>query len=81
MIGSVHEHSGSKTTNFPLLTERSRFTDDTVMTIAVADCLLHDKNPAATLRQWGRRFPARRVQRHVPQLIDGQQPERLWKLG
>ena len=30
VVGSVHEHSGTKTTDFPLLTDRSRFTDDTV---------------------------------------------------
>ncbi len=40
IIGSVHEHAGTKTKDFPLFTPRSRFTDDTVMTVAVADALL-----------------------------------------
>ena len=57
VVGSVHEHSGTKTTDFLLLTDRSRFTDDTVITIAVADCLLNDRDPAATLRSWGRKYP------------------------
>ena len=56
VVGSVHEHSRTKTTDFPLLIKRSKFTDDTVMTIAVADCLLNDRDPAATLRSWGRKF-------------------------
>ena len=63
VVGSVHEHSGTKTTDFPLLIDRSRFTDDTVMTIAVADCLLNDCDPAATLRSWGRRYPKSRYGR------------------
>lgn len=36
IIGSVHEHSSTKTKDFPLFVERCRFTDDTVLTIAVA---------------------------------------------
>lgn len=40
VIGSVHERSGTKTKDFPLLTEHSRFTDDTVLTVAVAEKLL-----------------------------------------
>jgi ADP-ribosylglycohydrolase len=41
VIGSVYERRSVKTTNFPLvLTGASRFTDDTVLTVAVAGCLL-----------------------------------------
>lgn len=40
IIGSVHEHAGTKTKSFPLFTPASTFTDDTVLTAAVADCLL-----------------------------------------
>jgi ADP-ribosylglycohydrolase len=41
VIGSVHEGSGTKTKVFPLFVEDSQFTDDTVLTVAVADRLLH----------------------------------------
>jgi len=41
VIGSVHEGSGIKTKDFPLFVEDSRFTDDTVLTVAVAQRLLH----------------------------------------
>jgi ADP-ribosylglycohydrolase len=58
IIGSVYERRAKKTTDFPLLVTRSRFTDDTVMTVAVADCLLHGHPYAATLRSYGRRWPA-----------------------
>src|SRR5947207_3306094 len=40
IIGSVHEGAGTKTKTFPLFVADSRFTDDTVLTIAVAEqCL------------------------------------------
>jgi len=41
VIGSVHEHAGTKSTDFELFVPGSRFTDDTVLAVAVADCLLH----------------------------------------
>ncbi|MDX2036952.1 MAG: ADP-ribosylglycohydrolase family protein [Isosphaeraceae bacterium] len=41
VIGSVHEGASTKTKDFPLFVEESRFTDDTVLTVAVADRLLH----------------------------------------
>lgn len=41
IVGSLYEFSGNniKTTKFPLFSERSHFTDDTVMTCAVAECI------------------------------------------
>ena len=40
IIGSVHEYSGIRCADFPLFVPDSGFTDDSVLTIAVADCLL-----------------------------------------
>lgn len=40
IIGSVHEGAGTKTRDFPLFVADSRFTDDTVLTVAVAAKLL-----------------------------------------
>jgi ADP-ribosylglycohydrolase len=59
IIGSVHERADIKRTDFTLFKKNSSFTDDTVMTMAVADCLLHRKPYAATLREYGRRYPNR----------------------
>lgn len=39
-IGSPYEHHDIKTKDFPLFSEESRLTDDSVMTIAVADALI-----------------------------------------
>jgi len=43
IIGSVHEHIETKTTEFDLFVSASSFTDDTVLAVAVADCLLNGK--------------------------------------
>ena len=40
IIGSVHEGAGTKTKDFPLFVPQCRFTDDTVLTVAVAARLL-----------------------------------------
>ena len=43
IIGSPYEFDmGSKTKDFPLFSHHSTFTDDTVMTIAVAEAFLDD---------------------------------------
>jgi len=40
IIGSVHEFERTKTTSFDLFVADSMFTDDTVLAVAVAECLL-----------------------------------------
>lgn len=57
VIGSVHESTGTKTTEFPLFTPASRFTDDTVLTVAVAHAILSNSDYSAAVKQFGRRFP------------------------
>ncbi|MEK6476538.1 ADP-ribosylglycohydrolase family protein [Catalinimonas sp. 4WD22] len=57
IIGSVYEASPIKRTDFPLFQSASTFTDDTVLTVAVADCLLNQKDYTATLQQYGRKYP------------------------
>ncbi|MCK6385545.1 MAG: hypothetical protein L6Q52_14550 [Rhodocyclaceae bacterium] len=39
IIGSAYEFREWKSREFPLFSEKSEFTDDTVCTIAVAECL------------------------------------------
>ena len=59
IIGSVYEFNAWKCSEFPLFSEKSEFTDDTVCTIAVAECLLDGSDPTAALRKWGYRYPGR----------------------
>src|SRR5262245_11309193 len=44
VIGSVHEFGCGKTKDFPLFVADSRYTDDSVHTVAVADWLLTGKD-------------------------------------
>lgn len=57
IIGSVYEASPIKRTDFPLFSHHSRFTDDTVMTVAVASALLNNEAYETSLRAFGRCYP------------------------
>ena len=67
MIGAPYEFDrGNKTKDFPLFSRFSQFTDDSVMTIAVAEALLDSmgkteeetkKALVASMQKWGRRYP------------------------
>ena len=57
IIGSVYERNNIKTTDFPLFTEESRFTDDTVLTVAVAHAILENLDYSETLKIYGRQYP------------------------
>jgi ADP-ribosylglycohydrolase len=57
IIGSVYEGNPIKRTDFPLFDERCRFTDDTVLTIAVAYAILERVDYGKALKMFGRRYP------------------------
>ena len=57
IIGSIYEAAPIKTTDFPLFGKGVRFTDDTVLTVAVAEALRTDGNYVRTLKKWGRKYP------------------------
>ena len=60
IIGSVYEQINTRSATFPLFTKRNRFTDDTVMTIAIADWLLHGGTLPHIMQEWGKyRYPYR----------------------
>ena len=65
IVGSRYEWNNIKTKEFPLLGEGCRFTDDTVMTVALAEAIqncrkkqisLYDASVAA-FQQYGNRYP------------------------
>lgn len=57
IIGSVYEHRPIKSKDFPLFRPDSRFTDDTVLTVAVAGAILSGCPYAEAVREFGRRHP------------------------
>jgi ADP-ribosylglycohydrolase len=57
IIGSVHEHVGTKTKEFPLFTPLTRFTDDTVLTVAVADAVLNGRDYVDSFHEYVSEYP------------------------
>ncbi len=57
LIGSRFETAPIKTTEFELFHPDCRFTDDTVLTLAVADTLIHGADLMDTLKEYYHRYP------------------------
>ncbi len=57
IIGSVYEFWQIKTKDFPLFDEGCKFTDDTVLTVAIADAILSGRPYRDALLDFGRRYP------------------------
>lgn len=57
IIGSIYEAHPIKSKNFPLFSPGCRFTDDSVLTVAVAGAILTGRSYAASVRELGNRFP------------------------
>ncbi len=57
IVGSIYEFDNVKTTNFPLFSRESSYTDDSIMTVAVADWLLHGGELAKIMQGYGRKYP------------------------
>gem|GEM_PF-620294 len=60
IVGSPYEFNNIKTTDFPLFSNKSKFTDDTVMTLAVAEALMEGGKPenyVAAMKKYGSLYP------------------------
>lgn len=57
IIGSVYEWNWIKYKDFPLFDPRCGFTDDTVLTVAVAEAILTDTPYVDCIRRFARRYP------------------------
>ncbi len=57
MIGSIYEFDNIKVKDFPLFSKTSTFTDDSILTIAIADAVLNDRDYQKTLRDYVQRYP------------------------
>jgi ADP-ribosylglycohydrolase len=59
IIGSVYEYNPIKVDNFPLFSTGNRFTDDTVLTVALADSILHGTEYVQNLKKYYFAYPGR----------------------
>ena len=57
IIGSVYEHRPIKNKDFPLFHPRCTFTDDTVLTVAVADAILTGRSYLQSVRTLAHHYP------------------------
>jgi ADP-ribosyl-[dinitrogen reductase] hydrolase len=58
IAGSIYEWKRIKTESFePFLAPEAIFTDDSVLTVAVADALVNGRPPVESFKDWGRRYP------------------------
>ena len=62
IIGSRFERESAKNERFKqkefeLFTPESRFTDDTILSVAVADAILHKQDYAQTIKQYAQNYP------------------------
>ena len=91
MIGAPYEFDrGDKTKEFPLFCKYSRFTDDSVMTIAVAEALLdfrfrEDEDIKAglveSMRKWGKKYPDAGYGRKFYHWLHARHPEPYGSYG
>lgn len=56
IIGSIYEFHNIKTKDFPLFSVDSCFTDDTVLSVAVADTILNQGDYGKNIKQYYRRY-------------------------
>jgi ADP-ribosylglycohydrolase len=57
IIGSIYEGYPIKTKDFPLFQPQCRFTDDSVLTVAVAKAILDGSEYLPEIREIGRKYP------------------------
>jgi ADP-ribosylglycohydrolase len=57
VIGSVYEYSRQKVYDFPLFSSSSNITDDSILTLAVADAILHQRSYLECIREYAQAYP------------------------
>lgn len=57
IIGSTFEFCSTKRTDFELFGTHSKFTDDTILTVAIADAILTSRDYAKVMQEYGKRYP------------------------
>lgn len=58
VVGSVYEFNNIKTKDFKFITEKNNFTDDTIMTVAVANALMNDLDVEKEIKRMGLKYPS-----------------------
>ena len=75
IIGSVYEFDNIKTVDFELFNDESKFTDDSVLTVATMDVLLNKTGYAEVYQRYGRAYPHRGYGSNFKDWIDSDNPK------
>ena len=83
VIGSVFEWENTRSTDFHLFSFQTMFTDDSVLTIAIADAILNGKPYREAVLEWGRKYPNRGYGGYFRQwlYLENPQPYNSWGNG
>jgi ADP-ribosylglycohydrolase len=81
VIGSVYEWNNIKTTDFDLFNTQCKYTDDTVLTIAVADSILNNKDFSNTIWEYGRKYRGRGYGGNFRNWLDSDNPKPYGSFG
>jgi len=83
IVGSIYEFNNHRSKEFPLFGKGCDFTDDSVLTVAVADCLMHQGNYAEYIKTYAQNYPNRGYGGRFSQWIysDGLEPYNSWGNG
>src|SRR6185369_15507762 len=57
IVGSIYEWNNHRSKEFPFFGPRCSFTDDSVLTVALADTILKNGDYAAAMRRYGELYP------------------------
>ena len=71
IVGSIYEFRKTVDKEYELYQEKCTYTDDTVLTVAVADALLHDRDYGEAIFDWVRRYPNAGFGRRFLKLVKG----------
>jgi ADP-ribosylglycohydrolase len=75
IIGSVYEWHNVKTTDFEMFRRKSKFTDDSVLTLATMDAIINNIDYTKAYQNFGREFPNRGYGESFKSWIDSKNPE------
>ncbi len=57
IVGSIYEFNNHRSKDFPLFGDGCEYTDDTVLTVAIADCIMGDGDYGQYIKEYARENP------------------------
>jgi ADP-ribosylglycohydrolase len=59
IVGSIYEFDNHRSVDFPFFSPKCFYTDDSILTIALADAILNDSDYTTLLKEYTHRYPGR----------------------